>query len=148
MGSDVLEMKKEYSGITATKRDRRWAWWMEFCGKYARCHQMPERSFFLGSYQFPLCARCTGIMIGRLLAVLLFPFLHLPLFSASPAIPLTVSLIVLPLLLIPLAVDGLVQKYTSYESNNLKRVITGILWGFASVSLILRWGVCLAVGFT
>lgn len=138
MGSDVLEMKKEYSGITATKRDRRWAWWMEFCGKYARCHQMPERSFFLGSYQFPLCARCTGIMAGRLLAILLLPFVLFPVKTA---------LLVLPLLMLPLPIDGLVQKYTKYESNNCKRVITGILWGFASISLILRGIVFLAVRF-
>ena len=133
MNAEVLEI-----GITATKRDRRWAWWMEFCGKYARCHQMPERSFFLGSYQFPLCARCTGIQIGRVLAVLLFPFV---------LIPMKIALTVLPLLLLPLAIDGLVQKYTKYESNNCKRVITGILWGFASISLILRGIVFLAVRF-
>ncbi len=138
MNAEVLEMKKEYSGITATKRDRRWAWWMEFCGKYARCHQMPERSFFLGSYQFPLCARCTGIMAGRLIAILLLPFFLLPLKTA---------LLVLPVLMLPLPIDGLVQKYTKYESNNCKRVITGILWGFASISLILRGIVFLAVRF-
>ncbi len=99
---------------------------------------MPERSFFLGSYQFPLCARCTGIQIGRVLAVLLFPFV---------LIPMKIALTVLPLLLLPLAIDGLVQKYTKYESNNCKRVITGILWGFASISLILRGIVFLAVRF-
>ena len=121
-----------------TRRDKRWIFWMEFCGKYAGCHQMPERSFFIGSYQFPLCARCTGIQIGRLIAVLLFPFV---------LIPMKIALTVFPLLLLPLAVDGLVQKYTGYESNNCKRVITGILWGFASVSLILRGIVFLAVRF-
>lgn len=122
----------------ATKRDKRWVSWMEFCGKFAGCHQMPERSFFLGEYQFPLCARCTGIQIGRLIAVLLFPFV---------LIPMKIALTVLPLLLLPLAIDGLVQKYTKYESNNCKRVITGILWGFASISLILRGIVFLAVRF-
>lgn len=138
MGSDVLEMKQEVSETAAKKRDDRWIFWMEFCGKYARCHQMPERSFFLGSYQFPLCARCTGIMLGRMLAILLFPFV---------LIPMKIALTVLPLLLLPLAIDGLVQKYTKYESNNCKRVITGILWGFASISLILRGIVFLAVRF-
>lgn len=138
MGSDVLEMKQEVSETATKKRDDRWIFWMEFCGKYARCHQMPERSFFLGSYQFPLCARCTGIMLGRILAVLLFPFV---------LIPMKIALTVLPLLLLPLAIDGLVQKYTKYESNNCKRVITGILWGFASISLILRGIVFLAVRF-
>ena len=28
---------------------------------------MPERSFFFGEYQFPLCARCTGVLVGYML---------------------------------------------------------------------------------
>lgn len=138
MGSDVLEMKQEVSETAAEKRDDRWIFWMEFCGKYARCHQMPERSFFLGSYQFPLCARCTGIMLGRILAVLLFPFVLLPLRTA---------LILLPVLMLPLPIDGLTQRFTKYRSNNLKRVITGILWGFSTFTFIFTGIVYLAVKF-
>ena len=41
-------------------------------GKYSGCHQMPERSFFINGMQFPLCARCTGILAGYLVGVLLF----------------------------------------------------------------------------
>ena len=116
----------------ATKRDQRWAFWMELCGRTIRCHQMPSRSFFIGSYQFPLCARCTGIMVGRLIALLLFPV-----FLFFVDVPLLSALIVLPILLVPLAVDGLVQKFTSYESTNFRRMVTGILWGFAEMTLIL-----------
>lgn len=116
----------------ATKRDQRWAFWMELCGRTIRCHQMPSRSFFIGSYQFPLCARCTGIMAGRVIALLLFPV-----FLFAVDIPLLPALIVLPILLVPLAVDGMVQKFTSYTSTNFRRVVTGILWGFAEFTLIL-----------
>ena len=28
------------------------------------CHQLPERSFHLGSFQLPVCARCLGIYAG------------------------------------------------------------------------------------
>jgi uncharacterized membrane protein len=28
------------------------------------CHQRPERSFYLGAYQLPVCARCLGIYAG------------------------------------------------------------------------------------
>lgn len=120
------------ASTAVNKRDRRWAFWMELCGRTIRCHQMPSRSFFIGSYQFPLCARCTGIMAGRVIALLLFPIFYFAL-----DIPLLPALIVLPILLVPLAVDGLVQKFTSYESTNFRRMATGILWGFAEMTLIL-----------
>jgi len=35
---------------------------MNIC-KYL-CHQKPERSFFYKKKQFPVCSRCTGIVIG------------------------------------------------------------------------------------
>ena len=142
-----MENQVTQNSNTASRRDRRWIFWMEFCGKYARCHQMPERSFFLGSYQFPLCARCMGIQIGRVLAVLLFPVLNIPVPFAPFGIPLEVSLIVLPLLLLPLVIDGLTQRFTKYESNNLKRVTTGILWGYSTVTLILTGIVYLIAKF-
>lgn len=35
------------------------------------------------------------------------------------------------LLMVPLIIDGSVQKLTSYESGNIRRLITGILFGMA-----------------
>ncbi|OGS43886.1 MAG: hypothetical protein A3K76_00955 [Euryarchaeota archaeon RBG_13_57_23] len=32
------------------------------------CHQIPERSYFLGDLQMPLCARCIGIHFGFILS--------------------------------------------------------------------------------
>jgi uncharacterized membrane protein len=31
---------------------------------YAYCHRIPERSFHVGSFQLPLCARCSGMYLG------------------------------------------------------------------------------------
>jgi len=31
---------------------------------YAVCHRLGERSFHIGSYQLPLCARCSGMYLG------------------------------------------------------------------------------------
>lgn len=28
------------------------------------CHQLPERSFHWGAWQFPVCARCTGLYLS------------------------------------------------------------------------------------
>lgn len=107
-----------------SKKDRLWVQSMEFCSKYCSCHQMPSRSFFIGEYQFPLCARCTGIALGYIIALLVAPFRS---FGYSLAI-----------LMPPLAVDGTVQYFTDYESTNLKRIVTGILYGFAFTSITIH----------
>lgn len=38
---------------------------------YAVCHQIPERSFHIGDYQLPLCARCSGMYLGAMLGLAL-----------------------------------------------------------------------------
>lgn len=105
-----------------TKTEKRWIWWMEHTKKYCYCHQMPERSFFIQKYQFPLCARCTGIAIGYIVAFLVAPFHTFKISIAA--------------LMIPLIIDGTVQYFTPYESNNTKRVISGFLYGFSFMSII------------
>jgi uncharacterized membrane protein len=34
------------------------------------CHQRPERSFFWGGHQFPVCARCTGLYLSSAIGLL------------------------------------------------------------------------------
>ena len=38
-------------------------------GAATGCHQLPERSFFFRQYQFPVCARCCGVLIGESMAI-------------------------------------------------------------------------------
>lgn len=87
------------------------------------CHQLPERSFFFKGHPFPLCARCTGILIGYfigLIYIFFFKDLH----------------IVLELLLIvPLIIDGTGQYLGYFRSTNIRRLITGILAGISTVCL-------------
>ena len=105
-----------------TNKEKIWIKSMEWCKKYCKCHQMPERSFFIKSYQMPLCARCTGIAIGQFLALITAPFVHFSIWIAT--------------LMFPLAIDGTVQYYSKYQSNNLRRVFTGILYGFSFISTL------------
>lgn len=105
------------------KKTARWIKMMDFFAQHASCHQMPEWSFFFHGYQFPLCARCTGILIGYIAGLI---------FGIIFNLPWEVIFLV-----VPLAVDGTVQLKTSYESTNLKRLITGILYGFDLVGFIL-----------
>jgi len=38
---------------------------------YAVCHQISERSFHIGNYQLPLCARCSGMYLGAMTGLVL-----------------------------------------------------------------------------
>ena len=53
---------------------------------YGLCHQLPERSFFGGGVQVPVCARDTGIYIGVLLSLFLIAVLHKRLASSWDAL--------------------------------------------------------------
>ncbi|MDO9493422.1 DUF2085 domain-containing protein [Acetobacterium sp.] len=91
-------------------------------GHLLGCHQLGSRSFFIKGYQFPVCARCTGIYLGLILGVFF-----------------KISLLFSLLSIIPLLLDGLTQLLTKYQSNNIKRIGTGLLFGigFANLFLIL-----------
>lgn len=83
------------------------------------CHRMPERSFFFMGKQFPICARCTGILLGLILGIIV-----LILFGNIP-------FLFVPLLLIPIAIDGGGQLLNKWASTNGRRLLTGILAGLA-----------------
>ena len=117
----MQRLRNEMEGLS--RKDRIWIASMETCRKYCGCHQMPERSFFIGDYQFPLCARCTGIMAGHLLGIITAFFCKVPIKAAFG--------------MLPLAIDGTVQKFTDYESNNRRRLVTGILYGFSFMSVCI-----------
>ena len=67
------------------------------------CHQLPERSFHWGEWQFPVCSRCTGLYISAAVGVAAWtvvrrarpihiePRLAIPLLTAA-ALPTIVSL--------------------------------------------------------
>ena len=108
-----------------SNRDKLWIKLMEWFDRYWGCHQMPERSFFFHKYQFPVCARCTGMILGYLLALLSQPFMNS-------------KLIRLGVLCIPMALDGIIQYKTTYVSNNPKRLVTGTLFGYGFLGFIIQ----------
>lgn len=90
------------------------------------CHCRPERSFFYKGKQFPICARCTGQLIGIILGIpIIFKLKN-------------VDFIYIFLLSIPLILDGSIQFFTKYESNNIKRLITGILFGISLIFILAK----------
>lgn len=89
--------------------------------KFIFCHRRPDRTFkFKGKY-FPVCARCTGIYTGTLFIFILHYFIKL-VYSLDL---LFLSII----LMLPTAIDGMTQLLKWRESNNLLRLVTGLLFG-------------------
>ena len=115
-------MRQKMESIS--RKDRLWIASMKICGKLSGCHQMPERSFFVGSRQFPLCARCTGIAAGHVLGAVVSFFR-----------PVSFGFLLGTL---PLMIDGITQQITSYESTNRRRLWTGLLYGFGMMSAFIR----------
>ena len=99
------------------KKTKRWMALMNF-GARLGCHQMPDRSFSYKGYQFPVCARCTGVIIGELVSII------------TILCALKISLVYAAVMIVPLVVDGGLQYINIWKSNNLRRIITGIFAGF------------------
>lgn len=91
-------------------------------GKKCGCHQMKERSFFICEKQFPVCARCTGVLVGNLTAYIVF-FIYI--FSINTYV---IGCAVLFL-------DWIIQELGIKESTNTRRFMTGIIGGFSLTSL-------------
>lgn len=89
------------------------------------CHARPDRSFFFRGHQFPICARCTGELIGILAGIPIAIIWGYPRFY------------IVVLMIMPLVLDGSIQRLTSYESTNLRRLITGTLFGVALIFLFI-----------
>ena len=101
--------------------DERWIRLMEL-GHVLGCHQMPSRSFFLRGYQFPVCARCTGVIVGELLALVLL------------AGRVRIGTKMMMLLLAVMGGDWLIQEVGILESTNPRRFITGLCGGIGVTS--------------
>jgi uncharacterized membrane protein len=111
------------TGVRFEKQIRfMYKWLPIFCG----CHQRPERSFFVKGYQMPVCARCEGELIGILAALIAVWFLRPPYWLMA-------------VMMVPMAADGLIQGLTKYESTNLRRLITGILFGFGITMFVIMF---------
>jgi len=88
------------------------------------CHRKKNRCIKLKDYTFPICSRCLGLYIGLMLSVMLLYFfqMYYPFFCI--------------LLLFPLIIDSSAQYFFNYESNNLLRFSTGLLFSFGMVNLL------------
>ena len=87
-------------------------------GRRTGCHQMPERSFVWHGYQFPVCARCTGVIIGQTVGILTYTVYKMPWNQSS-------------FFLFLMFLDWFLQRMKLLQSTNMRRLITGLLCGYA-----------------
>ena len=98
--------------------NRRIYTFLMIAGSAAGCHQLPERSFFFRGHQFPVCARCTGVILGQIAGGIGILFLSLTYDTIA-------------FLCFLMFFDWWLQRVHLLQSTNLRRLITGILCGFA-----------------
>ena len=90
-------------------------------GSAPLCNLHPERALRVGTFVFPLCARCTGVIAGSCLAIV----------TTGLGIIVVRPFMMVVGLTIPMAVDGVLQHFRLLESTNFRRFVTGLLCGFA-----------------
>ena len=88
------------------------------------CHCRADRSFFWHGKQFPICARCTGELVGMICGLILCFFRRPPVW-------------LLLVLMVPMVADGFIQLKTAYESTNPRRFVTGLLFGYGLTMLFV-----------
>ena len=89
-----------------------------------RCHRLPERSFFVDNRQFHICARCTGILTGLFVSILILPIYK------------QIAILFIPFFVL-LVLDGTTQKFGWRESNNSLRFISGLTVGTTLLPFII-----------
>ncbi|HVF56396.1 MAG TPA: DUF2085 domain-containing protein [Pyrinomonadaceae bacterium] len=96
------------------------------------CHQMPERSFFVGGFPLAVCARCFGLYAGGAAGVLVFPLLR-PLSGAAQSPPR----MWLFLAAVPTTIDFALGFFGFWENTHLSRFATASLLGMASAFYVV-----------
>lgn len=100
-------------------------------GKAPLCNMIPEHGICIKGFYLPLCARCTGTLIGCVVTIFLFLFV-------IRRSKYRLSLHILSFLLaVPCLIDGLLQYVWQVESDNFRRILTGLLLG---ASIVLSIG--------
>lgn len=96
------------------------------------CNLKADRGFFIGSFCFPLCVRCTSIVGAIILTVLVIIFAKVHMKGKG--------IILWIILMIPCLVDGIMQYGFQIESTNFRRVWTGVLSGIG-IGTIIMYGI-------
>lgn len=94
-------------------------------GKIPLCNGIADRAPQILGICFPLCYRCTFVIIGFFLTLFL---IYKKEITAKH----------IWILLLPLIIDGCLQTFLMIESHNIRRSITGMLFGIAMAFIVKR----------
>lgn len=103
--------------------DNTWFKLMEFAERRWGCHQIAERSFFFSGYQFPICVRCTGVLLGYIISIFLFSHISFIFCIGLSSIML---------------LDWIIQFLNILQSVNSRRFITGICGGIGCMCFFIK----------
>jgi uncharacterized membrane protein len=107
---------------------------MQWLG-FGLCHQLPERSFFAGGLQAPVCARDTGLYVGFVVSFAVIGLLH---GGRRPrGFPTGAGWVAISLFILLMAWDGVTSYAGLRATTNDLRLITGTTAGFAIGAIVL-----------
>ncbi|HEY1402865.1 MAG TPA: DUF2085 domain-containing protein, partial [Pyrinomonadaceae bacterium] len=92
-------------------------------GLKAVCHQIPERAFWVAGHPLAVCARCSGIYAGFVVAVLLYPLSRRLQRTDAPRREWLV------LALLPAAIDFTLGITGLWANTHSSRLLTGAWLG-------------------
>ncbi len=101
---------------------------------FGLCHQLPERSFFGGGVQVPVCARDTGIYVGFVASMMLIGLVHSG--ERPRGFPRWPVWALMGVLLGLMAWDGLSSYSALRTTTNAIRLFTGLGTGFSAAVLV------------
>lgn len=99
-------------------------------GSAPLCNLTVEHGICIKNFYLPLCARCTGVLAGCIVTIFIFLFI-----VRKRKYRLCLHIISF-LLAVPCLLDGLLQYVWNIESNNYRRILTGLLLGLSIVLTI------------
>ena len=95
------------------------------------CHQLPERSFFILGNKFAVCSRCTGVYLGFVVTLALYPLLKSLRRTDLPARKWLIAAS------LPLLLDFSVTFFGVWENTHTTRFLTGMLLGSVMVFYVM-----------
>ena len=92
------------------------------------CHQLPERSFYWGRWQFPVCSRCKGLYVSAVIGLAAWAAIR-----KSRGIPIKiqprVAIVVLVAAALPTLVSVTTAAFGVWDATNAGRALLAVPLG-------------------